>query len=88
METAMIVYFLKDDKFNVSSSMSEEGVREVVEAFLHGEMGKGRDDREAEVRDEYTIKLGIDFSDDTIYVSDDCGNCGLRDGILMHYLRS
>lgn len=88
MEIIQIVYFIKDDKFNVSSSMNEEAVKECVELFLRGEMGRGKDNSTPEVRDKYTIDLHVYLSDDTINVYDDCGNAGLRDGMLMHYLSS
>lgn len=82
-----IVYDVKKDDFTIESNVKPEMRGELLAEFIHSQVGAGADETPREERDVYTIKLGIDLSDDTFYVRHDCGNKGLRDGILMRVLK-
>ena len=76
-------YTLSTDELLFATDMKDEGAVGLIEHFLAGEMGQGADPAKAVESDIYNIRLRIDLSDDTIYVKHDCGNLGLRDGILV-----
>lgn len=67
----------------VRTNMSTVGIYELVEGYLHGIVGAGKDTRDPEHRDVYTITLAVDVTVDTISLRHDCGNLGLVAGILM-----
>ncbi|KKN19846.1 hypothetical protein LCGC14_0941720 [marine sediment metagenome] len=83
-----VTYDVKADTFVVNSDIKPEMRREVLADFIRSQIGAGKDDTPVVERDVYTIKLQLDLSDDTFYVEHDCGNKGLRDGILMHVLET
>lgn len=72
-----------ETKTNVKQSYREE----LLSDFLQSQIGSGADDTPAVEWDAYEIQIGVDLSDDTFYVKHNCGNKGLRDGILMDVLR-
>jgi hypothetical protein len=65
-----------------------ECIEEIVGEFLRGQMGRGKDETPPNEQEVYTIKLTVDLSFDIFKASSDCGNKGLRDGILMYFLRA
>ena len=80
-----LTFNLLTGKFKVKTNCNDPKDH-LVSKFLETQVGKGKDDSEAVERNIYNIKIGLDMSNDTFYVSHDCGNKGLRDGILLHYL--
>ena len=80
-------YDIKKDNFDVSTNIKEKSVSDIVETFLRNQVGAGVDNKEANKYDVYNIRIELDLSDDTFKVSDNCGNKGLRDGILMRFLK-
>ena len=78
-----VKHVLKGDRYVLDTDLNEDGRIEVLETFLHGQMGQGVDNRKPEKRSSYLIRMKVDLSDDTFFVQDSCGNKGLRDGILM-----
>lgn len=83
-----VLYDLKKNKFETRGDVNQEGARELVETFLRGQIGAGKDEREPAKREVYTIQLRWYPSDDRIEVNSDTGNKSLRDGLLLNYLRS
>lgn len=81
-----LTYNLKDDEFKVETNMKDP-IKHVTE-WLRTQIGAGADQTERNDKEVYSIKLEIDLSDDTYTVSHDCGNKGLRDGILMHFTKT
>jgi hypothetical protein len=63
-----------------------EAVPEILEAFLHTQIGAGEDHRPPRTKSVYRIKLMLDLTDDSFRVEHDCGNSGLMCGILMQSL--
>lgn len=67
-----------------STNIQKEKVADVIVNFLRTQIGAGEDTSEANILDLYEIDLLLDLSTDTFSVSSNCGNLGLRDGILHH----
>ncbi len=78
-----ITYDLKKDKSFISTNIRPERVDDTLVAFLSTQAGQGEDKRKAKIRNIYKINLEIDLSDDTFRISDNTGNRGLREGIIM-----
>jgi len=82
-----IEHVLADDQYNVSTDLNSSGVVSCLQTFLQMQIGQGADKRKPNEKLSYCIKLRVDLTDDTFYVTDDCNNHGLRDGILMCLLK-
>jgi hypothetical protein len=76
-------YTQSTDELVYATDMKDEAIPEVLEAFLQDQIGAGADPAPAVESDVYTIRIRLDLSDDSFFSSHDCGNLGLRDGILM-----
>ncbi|MCL5018201.1 MAG: hypothetical protein M1416_00325 [Candidatus Pacearchaeota archaeon] len=85
MLTLILEYDINKDKFDIKGNVKEDCRKDFVSNFLYLQMGKGIDENKAEKRDMYNIKIDLDLTEDKYTVSDNCGNKGLRDGILMRY---
>lgn len=83
--TIDIIYPL-EGKFELKGDVNREGQIEIIDGFLRNQIGKGEDKKQSNKQDIYHISLKWFPRDDTIQVSDDTGNKGLRDGILMDVL--
>jgi hypothetical protein len=86
--TVVIKHKVAGDKYEVKTDLNNEGLKEILDTFLRSQMGQGADNRKANKRSIYTIKLTVDLTDDTVVATDDCGNKGLRDGILLCFLKT
>jgi len=80
-------YFIKDDDFDIQTNIKKDQVDEIVTEFLRGQIGKGRDYSPTNEKKCYKIKIEVDLSFDIFKCKHNCGNLGLRDGILMRYLQ-
>jgi len=60
--------------------------KSIVSRFLDTQIGKGEDESPREDRDEYRIRIELDLQVDTFTVYSNCGNKGLRDGILLGFV--
>jgi len=86
--TLDIQYHINSDQFEVGGNVNREGREELVSTFLKGQMGSGKNDSKPNEQDTYKIRLKWYPENDRIEVWGDTGNKGLRDGILMHYLKN
>lgn len=80
-------YNIKTGMFGIDTNIKPEAYDEIISTYLSTQMGKGRDERNPHIRDVYNLKIDVDLSEDIFNASDDCGNKGLRDGILMQFLK-
>lgn len=80
-----IQYDFKKDQFEVWSEVKKGKIKEVILEFLRTQMGLGKDERDPEKRDIYTITLDLDLSDDSFTVNSDTGNDSFMTGILRHF---
>ena len=78
-----ITYILSDDRFIISNTKFPT---KIIEEFLRTQIGKGEDFSPANKVDEFTISILLDLSHDIFTVKHNCGNKGLRDGILQRYI--
>jgi hypothetical protein len=79
-------YDVIKDIFCFQTDIKTEALSDLVGEFLHSQFGAGIDDRPREEHELYEIDMDVDLSDDTFRTRHNCGNLGLRDGILMHFL--
>jgi len=84
--TIKIKYDVIKDKFDVETNAKNP--HELVSDWIRSQIGKGADSSQSIQSDIYNITLTVDLSQDVFTVNHDCGNKGLRDGILMHYMRT
>jgi hypothetical protein len=82
-----IKFYIYENRYETESNMKKEYIGEIITDFLQDQIGKGEDKSIANEKDIYTIGLTIDLIDDSIICSHDCNNNGLRDGILLNYLK-
>ena len=71
------------EKFNIDTNAKPEMVDDLLNEFIRSQIGAGADESTPNDEDVFEISLRIDLSDDTWYANDNCGNKGLRDGIIM-----
>lgn len=81
-------YNVGQDKFEYNSNIADEHIPNFISNFLQTQIGKGKDEREANEHEVYIIRLELDMSNDTYFVSDNTGNKSLRDGILLHVVQN
>ncbi len=82
--TMNISYFMKDRSFKITGEINENGQFELLEnILLGGKFDTGKDHREANKREEYDIQINWYPYKDRFEISDNTGNYGLRNGILM-----
>lgn len=80
-------YDIQNDKFDITSNVKEKSIPNIVANFLRSQIGSGEDNREANKLDNYNITIELNLESDTFKVTDNCGNKGLRDGILLRFLK-
>ena len=81
-----ITYFMESGTFKINTNVESDALSTVISDFLHAMVGTGADHSEPEEREEYRIKVEVDLNGDVFRASDDIGNNGLRDGILLDVL--
>ena len=73
----------KPEEFKIRTNAKKEAVGDLLGEYVRAIQGAGEDNSPANDHEVYTINLVIDLADDTWRSSSDCGNKGLRDGIVM-----
>jgi hypothetical protein len=79
-----ITYNIETDSFTFESDLKPERRADVLEDFLRLQIGKGKDETPPADLKEYHIRLTLDLTCDMFHVRHDCGNLGLRDGLILH----
>jgi len=82
-----IDYDLEHDLFCYRTNIKQKYLTELISDFLRAQIGKGIDERPRTETDLYQIDLQVDLSDDGFSSRSNCGNLGLRDGILIEFLK-
>ncbi len=82
----IIFPILNPEGYSFHTDIKPEHVKEVLEAFLDYQTGKGYEDVDHLEQDIYTIKIHLDLTDDTFQVTHNCGCLGLMMGILLEVL--
>lgn len=81
-------YDVNKRSFEVESNIIEEKRKDIVLDYLRLQMGAGKDDSKANVLDVYEIALIVNLAFDSFQCIHNCGNLGVRDGILLTYVNS
>lgn len=74
------------EKFTHTGNIKETCLSDIVSDFIRCQLGAGADHSPAQEREVYHIRLDVDLTYDSFTCTHDCGNLGLRDGILMDIL--
>lgn len=82
----VIKYDFKQANYKISGDIKEEKYKDVLEAFLHMQIGAGEDKSPVRRKNVYTIVIGWQPADDTFTCEYDTGNKSLRDGLLIDVL--
>jgi len=80
-----VTYNIKDGAFEVTGNAKNP--KGIIDNFLRIQMGAGVDNTPANRVDIYNISIYLDLSEDIFTSTHNCGNKGLRDGILMEVSR-
>jgi hypothetical protein len=70
----------------VDTNIKNEHIKEILSDYVQAQIGKGEDFSKSEKREEYTIRIDCDLSDDTFYTRSNTGRKGLTLGIVMRSL--
>ncbi len=73
-----------DDRFEFGGTLKEEAAYDVISAWLLSQMGTGPDSKEHNKQTTYHIEIDWDPDNDKLTCRSDCGNKGLRDGLLLY----
>lgn len=73
-------------EFHIETN-AREAISELLTDFIYHQIGSDKDDSEVNYLDVYEIEIGIDLGDDSWRIRHNCGNKGLRNGILMDVVR-
>ena len=76
------------NEFKISGDCNNEGSSEIIENWIRSQIGAGKDESKPDIRKVYTIQIWCNLSDDSFSIKSNCGNKSLRDGILIHALKS
>ena len=68
---------------SLSTNVKREKVVDLLTDFIRDQIGRGADDAKPNEKDVYSVKIRLDLTDDRFTAKSDCGNLGLRDGIIM-----
>ena len=77
----------EDDTFELGGTVKKEGAAEIIENWLRSQMGAGPDGTPAKQLKTYHIEIDWYPSDDRLTCWSNCGNDGLRDGLLLYVLK-
>lgn len=77
----------EEDTFELGGTIKESAAPEIISNWLRSQMGEGPDKSEADRRNSYHIEIDWNPHGDVFTCRSDCGNKGLRDGLLMHVLK-
>jgi hypothetical protein len=80
-------YDMVNSKVQIRTNAKHDKVGDLLEDYLHAQVGSGKDDSPAAERDVYKITIGVELGEDIWGSSHDCGNKGLREGIIMRVLQ-
>lgn len=73
-------------EYKLDTNVREEYVNDLLETWLQGQIGRGKDTAEANELDTYHIHITCDLSYDVLNVRSDTGNKSLTCGIIMTVL--
>ena len=78
-----IDYDINHGVFCYETNCKERALSGLIGAFIRSQMGNGKDDSKAEEHELYEIDVEMDMTEGNFKCRHNCGNKGLREGILM-----
>lgn len=78
-----IIYDIEADKFSFDGDVKPEKRADLIMEFVRSQIGTGEDTNPANEVSVYKISLRWFPNGDRFAVTHNCGNKGLREGILM-----
>jgi len=75
------------DSFKLGGDIKPGRRVDIIEHWLRSQMGAGPDKRPANNQNTYHIEIDWNPDGDVFTCRSDCGNKGLRDGILLYVLK-
>jgi hypothetical protein len=85
--TIEMTFTVKGENVIIRTNAKHEKVQDLLEDYLHSIVGSGKDSTPMVERDTYKIVIGIELAEGDVWGSHhDCGNKGLRDGIIARIL--
>lgn len=78
---------MKGDRVQIRTNAKHDKVVDLLEDYLHACVGTGKDPAPPEEHDIYKITLGVELGEDSWGSAHNCGNKGLREGIIMRVLK-
>jgi len=85
--TLLIDFDFIGTEFWLGGNVKPSRIKGLVEDYLRTQMGQGEDPTEANEIDCYEIDISVDLSHDIFKCRHNCGNKGLREGILLYLLK-
>lgn len=76
-----------DDAFELGGNIKPEAAPEIISTWLRSQMGAGPDASPANDQTTYHIEIDWNPDGDVFACRSDCGNKGLRDGLLIYVLK-
>ena len=73
------------DTYWYHGNIKDERIPDILMEYLRSKIGSGEDHRKAEEHDLYTITIYLDLSCDGFSAGSNCGNNGLREGIIIDF---
>jgi len=82
-----IDYDVIGNKTCYHSNIKKKRLKDVLLDYIRLQMGKGSDETPREEHDLYEITIYLDLAMDRFSSQSNCGNKGLRDGIIMYLIK-
>lgn len=82
-----IDFVVKGEIVTIATNAKFEKVEDLLEDYLMSIVGTGKDPTPMNELDSYQITLGLQLDGDIWGTTHNCGNKGLREGILMRVMR-
>ena len=76
---------VESNEFCYRTNIKDNLVPNIILDYLRLQIGKGKDLTEREEHYLYSIDLFLDLNKDSFSCTNNCGNLGLRDGILLGF---
>lgn len=77
----------EEDSFELGGTIKEEAAPEIISNWLRSQMGEGPDTSEPVRRKTYRVEIDWNPRGDVFTCRSNCGNKGLRDGLLLYVLK-
>lgn len=81
-----MTFDMKQESVQIRTNAKHGALVELLTDYVHSQVGAGKDSAEPEVHDVYNITIGVELDDDSWGSSHNCGNKGLREGIVMQVI--